>query len=157
PYADTLAPVLHAIRRRTTSMLRRTRVAGVASRVWPGLTPLDARWQHVRACGVFDAKWYRTAYPDVRAAVDPLRHYATRGWREGRDPNPLFSTSWYLTTYPDIAAAGANPLLHYVEHGVAEGRDPGPGFDTTWYLSANADVRVARLNPLGHYLRAGMA
>ena len=87
---------------------------------------------------------------------DPLAHYATEGWTQGRDPNPMFSTSWYLTTYPDVVAAGVHPLEHYFADGASEGRDPGPGFDSDWYLATNADVRVAGVNPLGHFLTAGI-
>src|SRR5262249_25487490 len=113
-------------------------------------------WEAIRAVGLFDVAWYRTAYPDVvDTGVDPLWHYAVHGARQGRDPNPMFSTHWYLTTYPDVAAEGLNPLVHYFEHGASEGRDPGPRFDTDWYLATNADVRAGRLNPLSHYLVHG--
>ena len=66
---------------------------------------------------LFDPDFY-TAPP----ACDPLEHYCTTGWKEGRDPSRLFSTTRYLRKYPDVAKAGLNPLLHYVEHGLAEGR-----------------------------------
>lgn len=113
-------------------------------------------WEAVRSAGLFDAAWYRSAYPAVaETRIDPMWQYATQGARQGHNPNPMFDTAWYLTTYPDVAGAGANPLLHYVEHGAREGRDPGPRFDTAWYVRTNPDVRTARLNPLGHYLVAG--
>jgi glycosyltransferase involved in cell wall biosynthesis/SAM-dependent methyltransferase len=112
----------------------------------------------VQAAGLFDAAWYRHAYPDVAVSgVDPLWHFVSIGAAEGRNPNPLFDTHWYLTSYPDVAADGANPLLHYFAFGAAEGRDPGPSFATAWYVRTNADVRVAGTNPLGHYLTAGEA
>jgi len=141
--------------KRVAHSLRAARAALAIGRLeW---SPLDERWEGLRPTGLFDASWYRAAYPDVRAIDDLLRHYALVGWREGRDPNPMFSTSWYLTTYPDIAATGMNPLLHYFEDGAAEGRDPGPEFDTSWYLRSNADVRSSGLNPLAHYLSSGLA
>src|SRR5687768_12574680 len=58
----------------------------------------------------FDAQYYLFHNPDVAAAgVDPLLHYNTVGWQEGRDPNAWFDTSGYLAHNPDVAAAGINP------------------------------------------------
>ncbi len=106
----------------------------------------------------FDAIYYLVHNPDVAAAgVDPLQHYLTLGWREGRDPNAYFSTAWYLNQNPDVAASGANPLLHYEGHGWREGRDPGPGFSTGAYLAANPDVAAAGIDPLRHFLIHGRA
>jgi hypothetical protein len=79
---------------------------------------------------VFDATFYLEHNPDVAAAgLDPLKHYNTYGWREGRDPSASFDTSFYLESHPDVAAAGMNPLEHFVQYGAAEGRasSPPPG------------------------------
>ncbi len=74
--------------------------------------------------GGFDADWYLYAYPDIaESGVDPLRHYLTDGWLEGRNPNAFFSTRGYLEANPDVAAAGVNPLVHFWNHGLAEGRN----------------------------------
>ena len=54
--------------------------------------------------------------------LDPLQHYLTYGWKEGRDPSAQFSTNQYLAAYGDVAAAGINPLQHYLEYGAVEGR-----------------------------------
>ena len=61
------------------------------------------------------------------AHVDPLQHFNTVGWKEGRDPNAFFDTSGYLATYADVKASGANPLehyplVHYLQYGIYEGR-----------------------------------
>lgn len=70
----------------------------------------------------FDANFYLTQNPDVKAAgVDPLAHFESNGWREGWDPSLLFSDAKYLAANLDVAAAGVDPLLHYVTHGHAEG------------------------------------
>ena len=83
----------------------------------------------VRNSQLFDSQWYLDCHPDVAfAMVDPLDHYLTVGWKEGRNPNRLFDTNWYLTTYPDVRDAGDNPLLHYIYHGSVEPRDAGPNF-----------------------------
>ena len=71
----------------------------------------------------FDAEYYMFHNPDVAAAgVNPLQHFITNGWHEGRNPNAWFDTSGYLSHYSDIAAAGVNPLDHYYNSGIYEGR-----------------------------------
>jgi hypothetical protein len=71
----------------------------------------------------FDAEWYLARYPDVAASgVDPVRHYLEFGWREGRNPSPLFSTKDYLKANKDVAEQDINPLFHYLEYGQVEGR-----------------------------------
>ena len=92
-----------------------------------------------------------------RRGVDPLQHFQTFGWQEGRNPNALFDVNGYLATYADVAAAGVNPLDHYNTFGWHEGRDPSVEFDTTSYLAAYPDVAAAGSNPLSHYLTTGLA
>ena len=59
-------------------------------------------------------EYYLAHNPDVAAAgVDPLVHFDTFGWHEGRNPNAFFDTAGYLAHYADVAAAGVNPLQHY--------------------------------------------
>lgn len=103
---------------------------------------------------VFDAAWYLETYPDIDD-VDPLAHFKSIGWAEGRNPHPLFDTEWYLTTYPDIEVSGQNPLAHYLKAGWREGRQPNPLFHTKWYLDSNPDVREADMDPLTHYIQSG--
>ncbi len=106
--------------------------------------------------GVFDVSFYLKTYPDIAAlSVDPLDHFLTIGWQEGRNPNLYFDTNYYLLKNPDIAIANINPLLHYVEHGWREGRNPSRCFDTKYYLSDNSDVADADINPLQHYIDHG--
>jgi serralysin len=56
------------------------------------------------------------------AGVDPLLHYETFGWKEGRDPSAQFDTLKYLAANPDVAAAHVNPLDHFLQFGIREGR-----------------------------------
>jgi hypothetical protein len=105
----------------------------------------------------FDAQYYLAHNPDVAAAgVDPLVHFNTHGWQEGRNPNAFFDTKGYLAHYADVAAAGVNPLEHYEQSGWKEGRDPSAQFDTQGYLAANPDVAATHANPLDHYLQQGV-
>ncbi len=107
---------------------------------------------------LFDALYYLSRNPDVfQAGIDPLFHYNTSGWHEGRDPSAFFDTSGYLAVNKDVAAAGVNPLEHYHGNGWHEGRDPSAGFDTTLYLINNPDVAAAGMDPLAHYLQFGFS
>src|SRR5207237_1500128 len=85
----------------------------------------------VEASGLFDREFYLNSNPDVASAgLNPLLHFLTCGFREGRSPHPLFDTRFYLLSNPDVAVAGENPLLHYLLRGPVELRDPHPLFDT---------------------------
>lgn len=90
------------------------------------VTALDDEVYRVVSTAV-DAAFYRTAYPDVdRPDLDPVRHYLSAGWREGRDPAPWFSSSAYLDANDDVRRARVEPLFHYLRHGRYEGRDVFP-------------------------------
>jgi predicted extracellular nuclease/2',3'-cyclic-nucleotide 2'-phosphodiesterase (5'-nucleotidase family) len=103
-----------------------------------------------------DDLFYLANYKDVLAAgQDADAHYATYGWKEGRDPNALFSTTGYLAANPSVRAAGQNPLENYDQTGWKEGRDPSAAFDNEQYLARNADVRAAGIDPLKHYIEYG--
>ena len=106
--------------------------------------------------GLFDGAAYLVAFPDVRASgLDPLDHFMLYGWREGRDPNPLFEVRWYLSNNPDVAAAGLNPCYIIWTPGRREGRSASPGFSARYYAERYADVASARTSLLAHYLAHG--
>ena len=105
---------------------------------------------------LLDPAYYLQHNPDVAAAgADPLLHYLSYGWKEGRDPCAFFDTNYYLQQNPDVAAAGVNPLLHFEAHGWKEGRQPSLVFDDAKYLAANPDVAAAGANPLQHFMAYG--
>ncbi|WP_216851009.1 hypothetical protein [Acidisphaera sp. L21] len=87
----------------------------------------------------FDAEYYAQSNQAVLASgVDPLAHFMSRGWREGRDPSAEFSLVYYLRMREDIAAAGVNPLLHYAMAGRAEGLATRRGMDAERRLIESA-------------------
>jgi hypothetical protein len=66
---------------------------------------------------------YLATYADVAAAgINPLDHYHTFGWKEGRDPSVNFDTTSYLAAYADVDAAHVDPLAHFLHFGHHEGR-----------------------------------
>jgi len=70
------------------------------------------------AAAAFDEAFYRKTYPDVEEhGVDPLEHFMTYGWQEGRDPTADFSVRAYLARYPDVEHSGVNPFVHYLTTG----------------------------------------
>ncbi len=77
----------------------------------------------IRKSRLFDTKWYLSKNSDVLAAgVDPVKHYLCHGWREGREPGPLFCGKDYLSANLDVKRLKQNPLLHYIRFGQKEGR-----------------------------------
>jgi glycosyltransferase involved in cell wall biosynthesis len=135
---------------------------GIASGIWADSEPCsvgealgivyadDVRL--VSDSGLFDAAFYRDNTPEIAArGVDPVEHFITDGWRQGRQPNRYFDTNWYLQQNPDVARAGANPLRHYIVIGEAEGRAPSPIFDLAWYATRHRAEAGKTL--LAHFLR----
>ena len=101
---------------------------------------------------LFDPAYYLSKYPDIAASgVDPLAHYCSRGWLEGRDPSPGFDTAYYLRTNPDAALQGVNPLHHYAATGLCRSR---PTMDRTADIVAvlrnrkSAEERVQDYTPV---------
>ncbi len=87
----------------------------------------------IRASGLFEINHYLISYPDVRAStVDPLEHFCSVGWREGRRPNPYFDPAWYAAAYMPGDDA-TNPLLHYLRTGERCLNRPIVYFDPDWY------------------------
>jgi hypothetical protein len=120
----------------------------------------------------FDDAFYRANNPDVvQAGVEPILHFLTNGWKEGRDPSPDFSVRFYLDAHADVRAANINPLTHYVSEGRREGRAHRQSgawhstkeissaiandFDHNYYLALNPDVASARVDPLQHFVEFG--
>lgn len=86
-----------------------------------------------------DPAFYRAVYPELDTAdLDPVRHYAAHGWREGRDPAPWFSTTAYLATNADVRRSGVEPFYHYLLVGRREGREVLPSPQGERYLLSRA-------------------
>jgi SAM-dependent methyltransferase len=101
----------------------------------------------IEESGLFDAAWYRAAYPDVAAAgLDPIAHYLHHGAREGRNPGPGFDTIWYLSENYELRAAGVNPLLHYIEYGRDAETAPLPLSEGQRFEAFNRAVRNGLLD-----------
>lgn len=78
----------------------------------------------VRKAKLFDAVYYRGAYPMIHPLFHrfPLRHYIVYGETDGFRPNPDFSPEAYLRYNPDVAHARVSPTRHFAEIGQREMR-----------------------------------
>ncbi len=98
---------------------------------------------------IFDAEFYRIRYPDTHHQ-DPWEHYCSFGFRDNRDPNPIFNTAHYRELYLQ-GKDNVNPLLHYLI-----GDDPfantHPLFDASFYGS-QLDELPGDMSLLEHFIR----
>ncbi|HTJ65849.1 MAG TPA: glycosyltransferase family 2 protein [Alphaproteobacteria bacterium] len=88
----------------------------------------------IRQSGLFDTEWYLRMYKDIKEhETDPLAHYCSHGWHEGRRPNFYFDTELYLLRNPKVAREGRNPLVHYATIGQQRDQRPSDLFFPRWY------------------------
>jgi hypothetical protein len=82
------------------------------------------RWMEysrIKRSGLFDPAFYLLNNRDVRDAdVDPLMHFVTNGWKEGRNPSASFDLKSYIEMNTTIKELGINPLIYYLNHETGE-------------------------------------
>jgi GT2 family glycosyltransferase len=105
----------------------------------------------------FDASYYLQMNPDIAATgLNPLAHYVTVGWREGRRPSPDFDPIYYLYANPDVAQSGSEPLRHYYRRGAREKRCTRTLlFDGGYYRREYPEIEDVKGSPLLHYFETG--
>lgn len=84
----------------------------------------------------FDKKWYVKEYEDV--AIDPVQHYMKFGYKEGKNPSPLFDGKAYLDSLTDIRELSVNPLLDMEMCALRE-RRPSPSVVNFWGCFESAE------------------
>ncbi len=63
-----------------------------------------------------DLAYYQDQLPRIlRGKIDPVAHFAYRGWREGFDPQPLVAIADVMKEYGQAAELRVNPLLAHLE------------------------------------------
>ena len=101
---------------------------------------------------LFDSNFYRQQVGDIENA---LQHYRDYGWREGRDPHPMFCTHYYVGLYGrDLET---DPLTDFFTIGRVRNYETHPLFDCRSYLRRRRDVADTGEHPLFHYLANGHA
>lgn len=111
-----------------------------------------------------DREFYLLQKPILPSGTDPVEHYVTTGWKEGRDPSPWFSTRGYLERHADVRQSGLNPFFHYLKYGrsemraivgataaVASSAKPGTPEESTFVLSTDERLAIAREFDAGFY------
>ena len=125
---DTPVPAIPGITDVVSTLLSNTHI---------GLEKLKTQqdiWRKDAAGGflssVFDADYYAAAWSDLNALagsdVSLLRHFLSKGMREGRQACESFDPKAYRDLYPDLKLAFGKDLtmyyLHFILHGRSEGR-----------------------------------
>ena len=141
--------------------------------MWPLTLPVRAflrlpgspwvRW------AVFDAAWYRAAWPETAGLSDEatLAHYLDTGQALGHSPNRWFDEAWHRAAYPAIAALVAAGRFEscfdaYCQGGCLE-RAPHWLFDEAFYRARYPDLSTDLLaergmaNGYDHFLARGDA
>ncbi|EIZ86473.1 glycosyl transferase family protein [Methylobacterium sp. GXF4] len=98
-----------------------------------------------------DEEWYRATYSDMRGGVRPYTHFASTGWREGRDPGPRHSTLFTL-----LRVCGFRPERPPIEETgwIAEiGREP---VDREAYLHLQAALAALHFDHAFYRRRYGV-
>ncbi|WP_081067563.1 glycosyltransferase family 61 protein [Burkholderia stagnalis] len=145
-----------------------------------------AKWWLVQLLSflrVVDRDYYLKRYPDVElAGIDPVEHYVTHGFREGRHANRFhekwmlrrtvalrlvvrrmiaFDAQYYLSKYPDVVQAGSDPLVHFTRYGLWEGRAPNRWLArhaaTHNAITSLLSLLTGHASPEGHELLRSLA
>jgi len=115
---------------------------------------LNSHYRILKRSGLFDEDYYLQQDSKISPLLmDPLIHYVETGWREGRNPNPLFEADWYRQTYQ--ISENQDSLLHYIKEGAAAGFNPNPLFWNNWYRGTYPESTGERKTPLADYRGGG--
>jgi predicted O-linked N-acetylglucosamine transferase (SPINDLY family) len=102
---------------------------------------------------LFDCAYYLARYSDV-VGINPLLHYALYGFREGREPHPLFRSDYYSRQcgLGEPESMTKSPLEHFlssVHHSLVS---PHPLFRISYYIAHHPEWKASSPHPLLHYL-----
>ena len=105
---------------------------------------------------LFDETYYLEQNPSIRSyRASPLRHFVKYGWKEERDPHPLFDITYY-NNRSARKRNSINPLVHFHLTGRKKGISPTRWFDRDYYLNNNKDVRLVKIDPFDHFIKYGV-
>jgi glycosyltransferase involved in cell wall biosynthesis len=109
-------------------------------------------YRKIRSSGLFDVKFYRDKYADIRTINDPLMHFVIYGAQEGRQPNAYFDTRWYNRCHR--LEKKRNPLIEYLRLGWQKGNHPSLAFDADAYATVLKKT-TSHDTALQHFLAEG--
>lgn len=118
----------------------------------------DRRFRRLKKSGLFNQEYYLLMNPDVvSAGINPLVHYLTNGFEDGRMPNAFFSPKYYMSLCPELQESHEEPLLHYLEHGWRKRLMPSLLFWPEYYMKQDPVLPDSLGDPLVHFFREGWA
>jgi len=104
-----------------------------------------------------DPSFYARQVGELPAGISAATHYLRHGWREGRQPHPLFDAAFYQQTciQAGLGAPKGPPLLHYCRRGAPAGVLCSPLFEPSWWtlqrrkLHSKEAPCLSAVHPLG--------
>jgi len=129
------------------------------------LQPLRRVWRHAegRLQGSqaihrwVDPVFYARQVGELPEGLSAAAHYLRHGWREGRQPHPLFDPGSYQQAciQAGLGTPKGPPLLHFCRHGARAGVLCSPLFEPNWWSQANSRrhrhraLSLSAVHPLG--------
>lgn len=156
-----------------------SRMLGYGSKM-DGMTPQNNKdIDIINKSGLFDVDFYKKECIDVDfSCLDPIFHYITIGWKEGKNPNPNFNTASYANLSQKVLKDDENPFAHYIRY-CEEKNFPDKGmlqdysvrsinrcikrienysfFDEKEYENQNSDIRGKVENIQSHAILYGIS
>ena len=129
------------------------------------LLPLRRVWRHAkgRLQGSqaihrwVDPVFYARQVGELPAGLSAAAHYLCHGWREGRQPHPLFDPGFYQQAciQAGLGTPKGPPLVHFCRHGARAGVLCSPLFEPNWWTQADSKRHrhrapsLSAVHPLG--------
>ena len=107
------------------------------------------------ASKLFDADYYREQNPDIDfSKSNPLAHYLSSVYNEGRQFHPLFNVTHYCKA-PGAMVRSKNPLIDFISTPIGARANPIPIFDPEHYRRMHGDISKNTVCPYEHFLVYG--
>jgi GT2 family glycosyltransferase len=112
--------------------------------------------------GWVDPQFYASQVGPLPPGLSAATHYLRHGWREGRQPHPLFEATFYLQACINagLGAPQGPALLHYCRQGMRAGVPGSTLFEPTWWAQQRCRQEhrhappLAAVHPLGAWALA---
>lgn len=117
-------------------------------------TLFNKEYRLLKRSHLFDPVNYLKNNPDVSASgMDPIRHYISKGYKDGRTVSILFDHHYYLDQLSDEDSQDINPLVHYLSGGWKDGIKPNRSFDPCLYADEHPEIDFSKIDPLSYFLQ----
>ncbi len=126
---------------------------------------LQSTWWEARALlqgvrsirGWVEPHFYGAQVGPLPKGLSAAAHYLRHGWREGRQPHPLFDPAFYRRAciHSGVQIPETAPLLHFCQHGARAGVPCSPLLEPSWWTPQRIQrlrrtpPSLAAVHPLG--------